>query len=72
MLVQQIIKECKSGFGVGKWAEADLILSRIIENIYTVLNRLLIEIWMLITLLVRIQKEVRTLVEKVYITLENT
>ena len=38
-----------SGFGIGKQAEAGKILSRIIENIYIALNRLLVEIWMLMT-----------------------
>ena len=42
------------------------ILRLMMENAYNVSNRLLVETWMLIPLLLRAQKEMRNLVEKTF------
>lgn len=43
-----------------------------IETIKIILKRWLVETWMLKTILVRAQKEVKSIVEKASIILENT
>lgn len=49
-------KKCGSGFVIGQWAEARTIWGNMIENTQISLNRLMVEIWMLITLLGRSEK----------------
>lgn len=50
----------------------ELILRRMIEKAYIALNGLLVEIWMLMTVLLRTQKKVRGMVKKTSTPLENT
>ena len=53
-----------SSFGTGQWAEDGRGLSDVIEKAKTVLNRLLVEIWMLRTLPESVSKEVGSSVRK--------